>query len=388
VRLANENNVDPLLSELKEYSSEVDVDFVRKSIKAIGQAAIKIDEGAERCVNVLLDLIGTRVSYVVQEAVVVMKDIFRKYPSQYEGVIPTLCANLEELDEPEAKASLIWIIGEYANKIDNADELLGIFVDTFMEESYPVQLQTLTAVVKLFLRKPDSSQGLVQSVLNTATKDCDSPDVRDRAYIYWRLLSTDPGAAKAVVLAHRPPISIPRTNVSPALLDELIGELSSLASVYHKPAGTFVGLGRIGADSMQRRGIDFPEDQFSQQKALQTVAMGQQAENLLDFDDVPSDQPSGLASTQLSSPTPAAANLIAGTSLNPLDDLVSVFGNMGAQPLAPGGGFGASSPIPQQNAFAGLGFSGAGSTISSSASQPAISAGQVKRDEDDLLGLF
>jgi hypothetical protein len=59
-----------------------------------------------------------------------------------------------------------------------------------------VQLQMLTAVVKLFLYKPDSSQGLVQRVLNTATKDCDSPDVRDRAYIYWRLLSTDPGAAK------------------------------------------------------------------------------------------------------------------------------------------------------------------------------------------------
>ncbi len=67
-----------------------------------------------------------------------MQDIFRKYPSTYEGVNPTLCGNLEELDEPEAKASLIWIIGEYANKIDNADELLGIFVDTFAEESYSV----------------------------------------------------------------------------------------------------------------------------------------------------------------------------------------------------------------------------------------------------------
>lgn len=66
------------------------------------------------------------------------QDIFRKYPSTYEGVIPTLCANLDELDEPEAKASLIWIIGEYANKIDNADELLSIFVDTFTEESYAV----------------------------------------------------------------------------------------------------------------------------------------------------------------------------------------------------------------------------------------------------------
>jgi AP-1 complex subunit beta-1 len=131
---------------------------VRKSIKAIGQTAISIESSAERCVNVLLDLIATRVSYVVQEAVVVMKvcpsiqrslrrwltkglsqDIFRKYPSTYEGVIPTLCANLEELDEPEAKASLIWIIGEYAEKIDNADELLSTFVETFTEESYQVR---------------------------------------------------------------------------------------------------------------------------------------------------------------------------------------------------------------------------------------------------------
>ena len=125
-------------------------------MRAIGQTAIKLESASERCVNVLLELISTRVSYVVQEAVVVMKvrlpwrpltaeasdlsaqDIFRRYPSTYEGVIPTLCANLDELDEPEAKASLIWIIGEYASKIDNADELLGIFVDTFTEESYPV----------------------------------------------------------------------------------------------------------------------------------------------------------------------------------------------------------------------------------------------------------
>jgi hypothetical protein len=45
------------------YASEVDVDLVRKSIKA----------AAERCVNVLLNLIATGMSYVVQEAVVVMK---------------------------------------------------------------------------------------------------------------------------------------------------------------------------------------------------------------------------------------------------------------------------------------------------------------------------
>ncbi|KJA22149.1 hypothetical protein HYPSUDRAFT_41297 [Hypholoma sublateritium FD-334 SS-4] len=377
VRLASENNVDALLSELKEYASEVDVDFVRKSVKAIGQTAVKIDSAAERCVNVLLELIATRVSYVVQEAVVVMKDIFRKYPSTYEGTIPILCSNLDELDEPEAKASLIWIIGEYANTIDNADELLGIFVDTFVEESYPVQLQTLTAVVKLFLKKPDSSQGIVQKVLNTATKDCDSPDVRDRAYIYWRLLSMDPAAAKAVVLAHRPPISIPRTTVPPALLEELLGEVGTLASVYHKPAETFIGKGRIGADAVRKAG-DLGEDQFSAQKALQTVVAGQQAENLLDFDDSTSleGQPSGLAATQVLAQTPAAAGLLAGTSRNPLDDLVSIFG--GGGPLAP-----TTPAVFGGGAFGGMGLASAPPT-------PAV--GQTptaaQPQQEDLLGLF
>ena len=103
----------------------MDVDFVRRAIRAIGQCAIKIDMAAERCVHVLLDLIATRVSYVVQEAIIVIKDIFRKYPSNYEGIIPTLCASLEDLDEPEAKASLIWILGEYAEKIDNSEDVLA-----------------------------------------------------------------------------------------------------------------------------------------------------------------------------------------------------------------------------------------------------------------------
>ena len=91
---------------------------------------------------------------------------------------------------------MIWIIGEYAEKIENAADLLGTFLDAFKEESYPVQLQTLTAVVKLYLKKPEESQHVVEKVLKAATKDCDSADVRDRAYIYWRLLSTDAAVAK------------------------------------------------------------------------------------------------------------------------------------------------------------------------------------------------
>lgn len=133
VRIANDKNFEQLLSELKEYALEVDMDFVKRAVKAIGQVAIKIEAASEKCVNALLDLISTKVNYVVQEVIVVIKDILRKYPG-YEGVIPTLCKYIDELDEPTARGSLIWIVGEYAEKINNADEILSGFVDVFAEE--------------------------------------------------------------------------------------------------------------------------------------------------------------------------------------------------------------------------------------------------------------
>jgi len=37
---------------------------------------------------------------------------------------------------------------------------------------------------------------MVQRVINMATQETDNPDLRDRGYIYWRLLSSDPEAAK------------------------------------------------------------------------------------------------------------------------------------------------------------------------------------------------
>jgi vesicle coat complex subunit len=170
IRLASDSNISQVLAELKEYATEVDVDFVRKSVRAIGRCAIKVEGSAQKCVDTLLDLIQTKVNYVVQEAIVVIKDIFRKYPNKYESIIGVLCENLDSLDEPSAKAAMIWIVGEYAERIENADELLGSFLENFAEESAPVQLQLLTSIVKLFLKNSSGTQELVQKVIGLSTQ--------------------------------------------------------------------------------------------------------------------------------------------------------------------------------------------------------------------------
>ncbi len=78
-------------------------------------------------------------TYVVQEAVIVIKDVFRRYPGKYEGIIPTLCEHLDSLDEPESKAAMIWIVGQFANRIDNADELMDDLTYTFLEDPTEVR---------------------------------------------------------------------------------------------------------------------------------------------------------------------------------------------------------------------------------------------------------
>lgn len=87
IMLANAKNIDQVLLEFKVYAQEVDIEFVRKAVRAIGRCAIKLKEAAEKCVHVLIDIIKVKIDYVVQESIVVIKDIFRKYPNQYESII-------------------------------------------------------------------------------------------------------------------------------------------------------------------------------------------------------------------------------------------------------------------------------------------------------------
>jgi len=75
-------------------------------------------------VQALHELIRTRISYVVQEVIIVVKDIFRQYPGKYENIIKDLCDNLKSLDNSDSRASMIWIIGEYGERIDNAVDLM------------------------------------------------------------------------------------------------------------------------------------------------------------------------------------------------------------------------------------------------------------------------
>ncbi|KAL4797137.1 AP-2 adaptor complex subunit beta [Aspergillus venezuelensis] len=233
--LTTKENISVVLAELREYATEIDVHFVRKAVRAIGKLAIKIEPAAKQCIDCLLELVNAKVPYIVQEATVVIRNIFRKYPNQYEAIIGQVIQNIDELDEPEAKAAIIWIIGQYADRIENSADLLQDYLATFHDETIEVQLALLTATVKLFIQRPTKGQQLVPQVLKWCTEETDDPDLRDRGYMYWRLLSSDPTTARQVVMGQKPPISAESEKLDSRTLEELCLNVGTLATVYLKP---------------------------------------------------------------------------------------------------------------------------------------------------------
>jgi len=283
-------------------------------------------------------------------------------------------------------------VGEYAEKINNADEILAGFVEGFMEEFTQTQLQILTAVVKLFLKKPDNNQGLVQKVLQVATAENDNPDIRDRAYVYWRLLSGDLQVAKNVILSDKPPITTTMSSLPPALLEQLLTELCTLASVYHKPPETFVGHGRYGADAIQHAAIQEQRQNAVDNPIAAAVTATQNGDqnndNLLDIDfdgaapasaeAPPSGGASGLEGLA-GTPQRVASPTVGAPGASSIDDMMGLFDTNGSSSAAGG----SAMQNDMMNGFAGLDLSGTG--------QPPPPQQQIqggKKTNEDLLGMF
>ena len=53
----------------------------------------QIEAGARRCVDILVGLVQGKADYALEESIVVMTDILRKYPSVFESVIVAIADN-------------------------------------------------------------------------------------------------------------------------------------------------------------------------------------------------------------------------------------------------------------------------------------------------------
>lgn len=316
VRLSNENNFNLVLNELREYSMEFEPSLVLKSLTSIGLIAVKLPSSIIKCINLIIELIDSRGGdLIVNESINVLTMILRKQPGRNDLltlILPIISNHYNELDKLESLSNFVWLVGEYPTYFTQLSNLLNDLFEQFEEFDSPLKLNWLNTIVKINLNsniKQDFSK-LLQQTLTEVTESSDNIDLRDRAYIYWRVLSSSSSndLSQNIILHKLPPIDSSIPTFSPMILDELMKELSTLSSVYGKPSSTFI------KDNLNDLHKDLNIEDL-QRQGKQEIINNSKNENLLDLDD---DGPSDNSS-------------VATNENNLLDELNDLFSN----PTAP-----------------------------------------------------
>lgn len=242
--LANETNLAQILEELEQYSTDIDIQMSRKAVRAIGNLAVKLGEAAaDSCVATLLHLVGFGVDYVIQETIAVFRNILRKYPNRYKEEVVTFTKYMECIQEAEAKNAIIWIISNYSDILDNYAELFENFVSNIKDEQLEVQFTILNASVKLFVKTESPHiEAICNLLFRFCTEETNNPDLRSRAFMYSKLLSTakerpdiiNQETLKDFLNGEMPVIEL-NSKLDPVILEELELNIGTVTSVYLKP---------------------------------------------------------------------------------------------------------------------------------------------------------
>jgi len=242
--VVRDETVIPIVAEMSEYVTDVDTEIARTSIRAIGAIALKSRTYAEHIFESLLQLLTLDIDYVSAEAMVVMKDLLRKYPDHFSrmagGDVMKKCVSL--VTEQEGRCSILWILGEYGHHIENAPYLVEPMVDNFNEEeSTAVRLMLLTVAAKLFFKRPPEMVKILGRLLHSAIESS-HPDVKDRALLYYRLLQHNVDDARRVIVGGGEQEGGMEfdDNVRPEDVDKLFKEFDTLCVVYKLPSHKFV----------------------------------------------------------------------------------------------------------------------------------------------------
>ncbi|XP_031466008.1 AP-3 complex subunit beta-1, partial [Phasianus colchicus] len=208
--LANEANISTLLREFQTYVKSQDKQFAAATIQAIGRCATNITEVTDTCLNGLVCLLSNRDEIVVAESVVVIKKLLQTQPAHHGEIIKHMAKLLDNITVPVARASILWLIGEYCERVPKiAPDVLRKTAKSFINEDDLVKLQILNLGAKLYLTNSKQTKLLTQYVLNLGKYD-QSYDIRDRTRFIRQLIvpNEKSGAlskyAKKIFLAQKP----------------------------------------------------------------------------------------------------------------------------------------------------------------------------------------
>lgn len=143
-----------ILSELEHFSNSPDPDLVRESVRAIGRCAQSDVRASNHCLRLLLSQISSVDENVVSESLTVIRHLIQQDPGAHKQTVVRLASYLDTTASSGARASIIWLVGEYAAselETNIAPDVLRILAKGFADETEEVKQQIVLLAAKVYL---------------------------------------------------------------------------------------------------------------------------------------------------------------------------------------------------------------------------------------------
>lgn len=155
---------DLILAELEHFSNSHDPELVRESVRAIGRCAqSSSSDTSRRCMTLLLKQIHSSDENLVGGAMEVVRHLIQRDPVAHQKTVIRLAKNLDSLTSSTARASIIWLVGEFSSSQSPensiAPDVLRILVKNYSEESDAVRAQIVLLAAKVYLNHLNESNG-------------------------------------------------------------------------------------------------------------------------------------------------------------------------------------------------------------------------------------
>ncbi|XP_038711611.1 AP3-complex subunit beta-A-like [Tripterygium wilfordii] len=209
--IATDSSISLILREFQDYIRDPDRRFAADTVAAIGLCAQQLPKMANTCLDVLLAL--TRHEFftcdvgdmngeagVLVQAIMSIKLIIKQDPPSHVKVIIQLLCGLDAIKVPAARATIIWMLGEYSTLGDMIPKMLSTVLkylaQCFTSEDLEAKLQILNTNAKVLLCAKGGDAGTFRIIINYVLQlaECDlNYDVRDRARLLRNILSCNLG---------------------------------------------------------------------------------------------------------------------------------------------------------------------------------------------------
>lgn len=247
-KLANPDTAPDIVSELAEIVWDTNPKTSRLAVRSMAQIACTNQGGpgaAESICRRLVEMLDIGIEHVSSEAATALALILRKQPSLKSLVAPPLVRSLKYIAEPSGKASVIYMLGECGEIINEVPYALEKLIDTYEDiDDANVKLVLLGSCMKLFFLRPPEMQKMLGRLLVKAIDDMSSQDLHDRALLYYRMLrsGTDPQIMSNVVKTNS--VIPEKVKFSEEDDDELradlMEEFNTLSIIYGKTSENFI----------------------------------------------------------------------------------------------------------------------------------------------------